>query len=213
MPENTGSEGVDSTCQFELNRQIQGIQARLSQAENNITAHYVAMSTFMEQLIAESEDAGTKAVAAVFKATVFDHLNTAVFMLYQKLVNLIDPAAFKSLMMEMAAGLIDGMVGELEAIIGQVESVITGAIDSITSMISDIEAQIAAIEEQLLDAANMPAETVEQLTQELEGLSGSLTEQIGKLTSARSLLKTSTSFLGSQKNAAGCKSATSVLSN
>lgn len=199
-------QGTDHMCQFELNRQMQGVLARLSAAENNITAHYIGMSRLCDALLATP--AGS--AGAVMKA-FYDFENISVFPLYQKLIKLVDPAEFKALMMQSAAGLVNGMANELEGIAGKVIDNVTSTITDAMEAIESIGQEILNIEQQLLNSANLTQEEIDSLNTQLTDLTADLATQRLGLNRARDLLATSVSFLGSQKNAASCKVTTSII--
>jgi prefoldin subunit 5 len=197
--------GTDQACSSELNRQIQGLQARLSQAENNITAHYKGISMLVAAL-AETPAAAAAAVMAPFYSGF-----EAGFMLVQKLVDALDPAAFKALMMEMALGLVDGMAAELEALIGSVVASLNALIDGLNAAIAGLNGQIAAINAAIA-AGGLTPEQLAALTAEKSGLLSDLADHMARLAKAEDMVATAPSLLGAQKNAASCRTVSLLLS-
>lgn len=179
-------------CEHELNEQIKGLQARLSQAENNITSHFYATSMLVQGLLSSPA-----ASAAAIVEDIYNLLPTG-FELMQKLIDLVDPGTFKEMMMAMASQVLDGMVAELEGMV-------TGVVDILEASIASTEALIVDAEDSLADAitGGIPA-VIDAAQAELDGLTGLLLKQQGGLSNA-------VSFLTAQANAANCKSGSILI--
>lgn len=192
---------ADSNCSHELNKQIQGLQARLSQAENNIHAQFIGTSQLVAAL------AGTPAAAAAVIMGPIYNLEATGFALMQKLKDLIPTIDTKKLMMEMASSLIDSMAAELDALLEAVEasllaavnaaldslnaaiSVVTDAQDALTAAIEGGNALAIAAAEDALDSANSAKNAAQSL---FDG--------------AEDALATASNFMKGQANVAKCKS-------
>jgi hypothetical protein len=197
--------GTDQSCNSELNRQLQGLMARVSQCENNITAHYKGISMLVAAL------ADTPAAAAAALMAPFYSGFEAGFALVQKLVEQLDPAVFKEMMFEMALGLVDGMAAELEGIIAGVVASLNALIDSINGVIAGLNAQIDAINAQL--AGTLTSEARALLESQKTTLLGQLNEQMSALQKAMDMAATAPNLLGAQKNAAACKTRSLLMSS
>ena len=197
-------EGNNQACNSELNRQVQGLMARVSQCENNITAHYKGISMLVAAL-AETPAAAAAAVMAPFYSGF-----EAGFALVQKLIEQLDPAVFKQLMLEMALGLVDGMAAEMLGMINGVLDSLNAVIGSINGAIEALNGQITAINEQL--AGTLTTEARALLEAEKTTLLGQLAQQNAALQKALDMAATAPSLLGAQANAASCKTASVLLS-
>ena len=136
------------TCTTELNKQIQGLQLRLSQAENNISATYIGISQLVTAL------AATPAAAAAAIMSPIYNLSAVGFNLQQALVNLIPTVDMKKLMMEMASSLESAMLAELEAITSAVMGAIEGAMDAAMAMVDAATGALAAAVDVAADAVS-----------------------------------------------------------
>jgi prefoldin subunit 5 len=197
--------GTDQACTSELNRQIQGLQARLSQTENNITSMYYGMSTLVAAL------AETPAEAAAAVMAPFYNFTEVGFALVQKFIDLVDPKVFKALMMEMALGLVEGMAAELDALIGSVVASLNALVSGLNAAIAGLNAQIAAINAQIA-AGGLTPEQLADLTGQKNGLLADLADQMARLDKALDMAATAPSLLGAQKNAASCRTISLLLS-
>ncbi|MGY6214994.1 hypothetical protein ACW73L_07520 [Methylolobus aquaticus] len=155
--------------------------------------------------------AETPAAAAAAVMMPFYNGFEAGFMLVQKLIDALDPAAFKALMMEMAVGLVDGMAAELEAIIGSVVSSLSALVGALNAAIEGLNAQIAAINA-AIEAGGLTPEQLAALQAEKTGLLGQLADHMARLQKAEDMAATAPSLLGAQKDAASCKTRSLLLS-
>lgn len=139
--------GTDQNCNLELNKQLQGLSARLDQAENNIVAQYTATATTLQNLAESliSVPGFTLGAFGTDLSTIFSG-EFGGFEILQKLVDSISMPDFKKLTMAMASGLLSTMASELEAL----ES---GAINAIGGLIATTESLIVGAESTLATAA------------------------------------------------------------
>lgn len=199
--------GGDCNCKQELNKQLQGLSARLSQAENNITSQFYATSMAIQGLLANPLTAGSVSPVAVIY-----NLTDVGFKALQGLISQLSPANFKKHMMAMAVGLLDGMALELESVASLALQTIE---DSIASVESLINSQLQTIESISTSLANAKLNGNDLLIgtlqnqydvaiSTLEGLTG----QKGKLLDSKSNLG---GFMGAQSDIAKCKSTSFIL--
>ena len=189
------------SCRHEINAQIKGIQARLSQAENNITSHYVGISTLVKAL------ATTPAAAAAAAVDSFYNLVPSGFDALQKLVDQLGPLDTKALMMKAAAMLEDAMAAELEALAGMVESAIQGAIDAamgaVEAAIASVEAAVIALEDAVASGVQ---EAIDLATDALNSAKAVADAAQSALDALGNLKLSAKSLLETQADAAKCKS-------
>ena len=131
---------------FELNKQIQGIQARLSQAENNITSQYVGTSLLVQGLLASPAATAGQAVEHIY------NMVPSGFDVMQKLVSMVPIIDIKKMMMETATGLIDSMGDELDAIAGSIEAAANAAIETATDLVDSATSAAGGAASALADA-------------------------------------------------------------
>ncbi len=136
-----------STCTTELNKQIQGIQLRLSQAENNLSATYNGISQLVGAMMANPFTIGPASVMLPIY-----NLTAIGFNLQQKLVDLIPTIDMKKLMMEMAATLESTMLAELEAVTSAVLGALEGALDAATAMLDAATSALSSAVDVAADA-------------------------------------------------------------
>jgi hypothetical protein len=193
---------ADCNCNLELNKQLQGVMARVSHLENNTISHFYAMSMAIQGLFANPLT--TASVASV--AGIFNLLPTG-FQLLQNLIAELNPADFKKLMMSMAAGLL----GEMEA---ELVGLVNTAFADINAMITSIEGVIVGVEDEItaattaLDAAihgGIQAE-IDAATATLNGLNGKLAGLLKMKGGLLNALDGGVNFLTAQAHIAGCKS-------
>ena len=178
---------ADKNCSTELNKQLQGLQARLSQAENNLTATYIGISQLVTALAATPASAAAAVMSPIY------NLSATGFDLQQKLISLLSPVEIKKLMMNMASGLIDTMGAELD-------SVMAGMVAAAEESVVSATANVLAAEEALAAAI-------------LGGVQGTIDAAQVALDAANAALQTATDFLAissnfmqGQSDAAHCKS-------
>jgi predicted phage tail protein len=136
-----------ANCHQELNTQIKGLQARLSQVEDNITNHFVGVSTAIMGLLANPLTAGSVAsVAGIY------NLVPAGMAALQQLVKQIGALDPKKIMMEGAVGMLDSMETELAALASMIED---AAADILTAAEAAAEAAVDAVTAAVEGAANM----------------------------------------------------------
>lgn len=193
---------ADCNCNLELNKQIQGLQARLSQAENNITSHFYATSLAIQGLFVNP-----LTTASVASVSQIYNMMPQGFTLLQNIISELNPVDFKKLMMSMASSLLGQMEGELSSMvetafsdisgmIGSVEGVITGVLSDITAAESALEAAIAGGIQSEIDAARSVLNGLNSKLASLNKMKGGLTDA----------LDGGVNFLTAQARLAGCKS-------
>ena len=189
------------SCEQELNAQLRGIQARLSQAENNITNHFVGTSLLCKALL------GTPAAAAGAAMSSIYSLGAEGFDLMQKLIEQLNPLDTKKLMMQAAAALEDTMAAELEALVGMVESAMDAAIDAavgaVDAAIATVEAATIALEDAIAAGIEGP---ILAATAALNAANSAAKSATSALESLENLKISSSNMLKAQADAAGCKS-------
>lgn len=218
-------------CDHELNFQMKGILARLSQAENNITSQFAATSMAIQGLLSNQLTSGS--VASV--AHIFDGVPTG-FDALQKLVSDLNPIDFKQLMNISAAGLIDGMSAELDNIgtaienaaanaAAAAESAAVGAINSLGDIATEFAGQAAdlaaAITGGVLSEITLAANTLNSaMTAAGQVVPNTVTTALNTLTSAKNTLSHLTDILPnvsgmlkSQSDAAKCKATGMVINS
>ena len=214
---------MSGNCTEELNRQIQGLSARLSQAENNITSHYYGISMAIQGLAANPLTAGSVAsVAGIY------NLVPAGFEMLQQLISNINPADFKKMMMAMAAGLIDTMSAELDAMadmmidqaeamlemvdgmIGVAEGIVTAAEDTLASTITAIGNLPADATQQAIDLATAARDTAQSA---LDAANFKLDNLKNTQATLENSLVNMGDFMTSQSNIGKCISGQMVIGN
>lgn len=189
------------SCRHEINAQIKGIQARLSQAENNITSHYVGVSLLVKAL------ADTPAAAAAAAMESIYNLIPSGFDVLQKLIDQIGPLDTKALMMQAAAALEDAMAAELEALAGMVESAIQGAIDAamatVEAAIASVEAAAIALEDAVAAGIALPIQMATDALNTAKSAADAAQAVLDKLGNLKLNAK---SLMQTQADAAKCKS-------
>jgi len=133
-----------SNCGQEYNSQLKGIQARLSQAENNITNHFVGVSTAVMGLLANPLTAGSvAALSGIY------NLVPAGLQALQNLISEIGALDPKKIMMEAAVALMDNMEAELGALadmaMNAAQAIIDNAIAAVENAITTATDLIAAL--------------------------------------------------------------------
>jgi hypothetical protein len=125
-------------CKHELNSQLKGLQARITQAENDINAHYVGISQLALALAANPFTAASAAATAAIY-----NLNPMGMKILRALLNALIPKELQKMMrmitMLSAASIDDLAEGIADTAAAQVVGSINAAIDNITAeMMMDI---------------------------------------------------------------------------
>ena len=132
-------------CKDELNSQIKGLQARITQAENDINAHYAGISQLALALAANPFTAGSAAATAAIY-----NFNPIGMKILRSLLNAFIPKELQKMMrmltMLSAASIDDLAEGIADAAAAQVVGSINAAIDSISA---ELTADINAIQFEL----------------------------------------------------------------
>lgn len=117
-----------SNCQQELNNQIQGLQARISQAENDIMSHYQGISTLVTAMLANPFTASVGSVGSAFY-----QMGSSSMAALQALYKQLPVLDVKQVTMQLASGLIGSMSAELSALSGMVDSALNSAMTTLTT--------------------------------------------------------------------------------
>ncbi len=199
---------ADCNCDLELNKQIQGLQARLSQAENNITSHFYGISMAIQGLAANPLTAGSVAsVSGIY------NLVPSGFQLLQNLIMELNPVDFKNYMMTMAASLMGNMAAELDTLVDT-------AFSTLNETISAVEATIVALEDTVTDATNALNDAISggdplQIAEAqayLDDMNAKLERSQQTRANLNDVSAGGISFLTAQANIAKCKSLSLGLS-
>jgi hypothetical protein len=148
-------------CKDELNSQLKGLQARITQAENDINAHYVGISQLALSLAANPFTAASAAATAAIY-----NLNPMGMKILRALLNALIPKELQKMMrmitMLSAASIDDLAEGIADAAAAQVVGSINAAIDSISaelmmdinSIQAELNSLIPNIENGIVNMAN-----------------------------------------------------------
>lgn len=196
-------------CNHELNKQIKGIQARLSQAENNISSHFVGTSTLVIAMLANPFTAPSAAsVSAIY------NLAPGGFDAMQKLIQQISAIDMKALMMQGAAALEDAMAAELDALVGMVNDSIDAAI---TAAEQTVDASIAAVEAATIALQDAVASDIQSAIDTAQGVLDAAVATADSAAAALSSLLdikiSAPSMIKAQADAAKCNSVGLVINS
>jgi hypothetical protein len=199
---------ADCNCDLELNKQIQGLQARLSQAENNITSHFYGISMAIQGLAANPLTAGS--VASV---TGIYNLVPSGFQLLQNLIMELNPVDFKNYMMTMAASLMGNMAAELDTLVDTAFSTLDETIAAVDATIVALEDSVASATTALNDAiAGGVPEDIADAQAYLDDMNAKLAKSQQTRSNLNDVSAGGISFLTAQANIAKCKSLSLGLS-
>lgn len=199
---------ADANCSHELNKQIQGLQARLSQAENNIHSHFIGIS----QLVTALADTPASAAAAAMSAVY--NLQAVGFAALQQLKTLLPEADTKKLMMEAAGALIDTMAAQLDGLVDSVEAAAMGtvnaALDTLNTSIQNVTNAEAALTAAL--QGGNPT-TIADAQAALDAAKDSQLNAQGAVDAAEEAFAQASNFMRAQANVAKCKTTSLHLSS
>lgn len=136
-----------SNCPQELNAQIQGLQARLTQAENDIMSHYQGISMIVAGLSANPFTTGVGAIGSAFYQAGASSM-AALQALYSQL-SVLD---VKQTTMQLASKLVGSMSAELDALASMVDSALNVAMTTLTTTMTSAGDALA----------NLPSEVATQ---------------------------------------------------
>lgn len=122
----------------DLNKQLSGMSARVTQSFKSIKAHY---SLFILQATSLMSNPFTM-VNGVWQ-TIYAAARDAVLALWNAIAELLDPALFEKLMYTWAQAFIDAGLGAIETITNAVVGAINTAIDQATALLG-VPGQIAS---------------------------------------------------------------------
>lgn len=125
-------------CKDELNSQLKGLQARISQAENDINAHYAGISQLTLALAANPFTAASAAASALIY-----NLNPIGMKILRALLNALIPKELQRMMrlltMLSAASIEDLAENMMDSAAAQVVGSVNAAIDGLSfELLSDI---------------------------------------------------------------------------
>jgi hypothetical protein len=193
---------ADCNCNLELNKQIQGLQARLSQAENNITSHFYGISMAIQGLAANPLTAGSVAsVSGIY------NLVPSGFQLLQNLIMELNPVDFKNYMMTMAASLMGNMAAELDTLVDTAFATLDETIAAVEATIVALEDSVASATTALNDAISggIP-EQIADAQAYLDDMNAKLAKSQQTRSNLNDVSAGGISFLTAQANIAKCKS-------
>lgn len=118
-------------CKSELNSQLKGLQARISQAENDINSHYAGISQLVLSLSANPFTSASAAASAVIY-----NLNPIGMKILRALLNALIPKelqnAMRMLTLLSAASIDDLAEGIVDSVSAQAVGMVNQGIDSLT---------------------------------------------------------------------------------
>jgi len=199
---------ADSNCSHELNKQIQGLQARLSQAENNIHSHFIGISQLVNALADTPASAAATAMQSIY------NLQAVGFAALQQLKNLLPEVDTKKLMMEAAGALIDGMAAQLDALVESVEAAATATVNSAMDGLNSAIVNVTNAEAALTSAlqGGNPV-TILNAQNALDVAKASKLNAQGAVDTAEEAFAQASNFMRAQANVAKCKSTSLHLSS
>jgi len=133
-----------ANCNGECNKQLQGLAARLSHAEDNITNHFMGVSTLVEGLLANPLTVGSAApLSAIYNSLPS---GMELVQLLKDALPDIDAITMKKLMLSASEALLDTlaatmdevgavMVASATAAVSAAEAVVTSTADSLAAAI------------------------------------------------------------------------------
>lgn len=127
---------MDSNCKYELNRQLQGLEARVGQCERNIVAQYQATSAL--------------AIATATEVTAVLPLATGILngipAAFQAMVSaLSNPDAFVAIIMQILLSQLG--IPSLAQLVNQATGLIESRVAELNAQLQDLIAHNAAVEE------------------------------------------------------------------
>jgi hypothetical protein len=198
---------MSGNCTEELNKQIQGLSARVSEAENNITSHFMATSMAIQGLLANPFTAGS-----VMSVSGLYNLVPGGFEALQSLVSQVAAFDYKKIMMSMAAGLINQMSAELDALAQSAIDQVTSQVANLTNMIATLEGTIVGLEDMVTNAIKggiqSEIDAAKKKLADAQSMIDRLKETKLNLEDGKPL---SVEFLLSQSNIAKCLSGSMVI--
>jgi len=199
---------ADANCSHELNKQIQGLQARLSQAENNIHSHFIGISQLVNALASTPASAAATAMQSVY------NLQATGFAALQALKSLLPEADTKKLMMMAAGELISTMSAQLDGLVTSVEAAATAtvnsAMDTLNASIQNVTNAEAALTAALQGG---DPTTIANAQDALAAAKASQLNAQGAVDLAEEAYAQASNFMRAQANVAKCKSTSLHLSS
>ncbi len=190
------------SCNQELNIQLKGVLARLSQAENNITNHYVGISMLCDHLLSTPAASAGAAMKSIYA------LEASGMSALQNLIHSASSIDAKHIMMMAAAKLQDGMAAELEALKVMAEGALQAAIDDATALVEGTLDAVILAEDALAAAIEAGiAGPIALATAALESAKGAADAAKNSLDSLNNVSSGASSMLKGQADAANCTSA------
>lgn len=188
-------------CEREANRQLQGLQARLTQVEDDLANTYTALSAMALQM---SLVPTTSAVGLPFKA-IFTGVPGGLQALQKTLSELTIPGIqipsvddMKKLALEAAMVLVDSMAAQMIAL---TTSLVDQAVASVEAAAASVIAAEQALEAAILAGVEAP----------ILAAQAALDVANGTLDAANTLLENTSSLLTSQSNISNCITADFII--
>lgn len=177
-------------CKSECNKQLQGLAARLAHAEDNITNHFMGVSTLVEQLAANP----LTAFSVVDLVSIYNSLPSGMELL-QLLKDALpnsDAITMKKLMLKASEAMLDTIAGLMDSVGG--------------IMIAEASAAVAAAEAAVVSAEDTLATAILVGTQgQIDLATAALALAKNSALSSKSSLETVAGFMTSQANISKCK--------
>jgi hypothetical protein len=195
-------------CKQELNIQLKGLQARMSEAENNITAHYAGISMLCEHLLSTPAAAAGEAMKSIYK------LEASGISAMRALVHKVGAIDAKQIMMLGAAKLQDAMQAELEALQVMVVGALQTAIDDAVALAEGTVSAVIAAEDALAAAIEAGISApIALATASLNSAKAAADAAQSALDSLNNLSAGSSEMLGTQADMAGCVTKSSHITS
>lgn len=193
-----------AACNQECNKQLQGLAARLSAAEDNITNQFMGMSTLVSTLATNP----LTSFSVTSLTSVYNSLPTGMELM-QKLKDALPDVSIKSmkqLAMTMAANAVDTMAASLDATAAAMVAAATAAVDAAAATVTSAQSTLTAA---IVAAAAAPT-TINNAAVDTARLALSSAQHTFDLAGEAKIL--SSSFMQGQANIAKCKSLSMHLS-
>lgn len=154
-------------CDNELNLQLKGIMARLSQAENNIANQFAGTSMLVQSMMGSIYTSGPAAIVSGIY-----NLEAGGFDLMQNLLDQIPSFDIKKLQMLSAGDLLDSVGSELDSLASSITGQLSDALKSSETMLKNAASQL---EQAGVDAINSLAAIPAEFASEASDLADAIT--------------------------------------
>ena len=187
-----------ANCKGECNKQLQGLAARLAHAEDNITNHFMGLSTLVESLSVNPLTAGSSAPLLA----IYNSLPSGM-QLMQMLKDAlpdIDAITMKKMMLAASEAMLDTLANTIDQVAG--------------AMIAEASNAVALAEGVVVGAEDALASAImagDQLAIDAATLTLSLAKD--SLSASKLSLESITNFMTSQSNISKCKTKDLLMGN